>query len=339
MQINNILIVGTGNIGRRHYHLATKLVPEALVYVLTRNKSAKEKSYVPFENQVSYEESLEIHPQIAVLANPSSLHLEYAKKFMYLGAHLLIEKPISNKVCGVFNLIKHANSMSKTLMVGYNLRFLPSLNKFRDLIRFNEIGKIISVQGVVGQNLMKWRVEKDYRESVSAKHELGGGVLLELSHEIDYIRWIFGEIESVYGLLGKLSKLEINVEDSAQILLEFASDNQGSKLVGNLSMDFIRHDPVRQCIAVGERGSLRWNGIVGTVEKWLPEEGVWNNVCEFSNEIDDSYLAEWINFLDSVNNKDYPKVTGMDALKVMQIIEAVRDSSKSGTKVNISKYI
>ena len=336
--ISRILIVGTGGIGRRHYKLATSLISGAEVFVLTRQKSAG-KSYVPIENQLSLEEAKTLNPQIVVLANPSSMHLELARMFAAKGSHLLIEKPISHTADGVIDLINQSIAMSITLLCGYNLRFLPSLNNFRDLIRSSAIGKILSVQGIVGQSLIGWREGIDYRESVSAREDLGGGVLLELSHELDYMRWIFGEVESVFGLLTRQSALEIDVEDSAQVILDFKADSQGGKIIGNLSLDFFRQDPVRQCVAVGERGSLRWNGLTGVVEKWLPEFGVWGIECSFPGEIDNSYVAEWLHFLKCVNNQDSPRVSGTDGYKVLKIIEAIRQSSKLGMRVQVSDSI
>ena len=79
-------------------------------------------------------------------------------------------------------------------MTAYNLRFLPSLQAYRERIQFGVIGKVLSVRCEIGQYLPSWRPGSDYRQAVSASRALGGGALLELSHEIDYLRWIFGEV-------------------------------------------------------------------------------------------------------------------------------------------------
>ena len=104
------------------------------------------------------------------------------------------------------------------LMVGYNFRFYPPLQAMRQALVEGCIGRLISLRAEAGQYLPDWRPGSDYRQGASARRELGGGVVLELSHELDYIRWLGGEVESVGALVGKLSDLEIEVEDTAEIV-------------------------------------------------------------------------------------------------------------------------
>ena len=140
-------------------------------------------------------------------------------------------------------------------MTGYNLRFSPSLMYFNELIKKNIVGQILSVRCEVGQYLPEWRPNKDYRKTVSANFHLGGGVLLELSHEIDYLRWIFGEVDWVRATLAQQSSLVFDVEDSAHLTLGFLPNENGRQLIGTLNLDFIRHDQTRACIAIGEKGA------------------------------------------------------------------------------------
>ena len=125
------------------------------------------------------------------------------------------------------SLINICQSKKIALMTAYNLRFQPSLQEFRKQIKQQRIGKILSVRVEVGQYLPNWRPESDYRKGVSAQKKLGGGVLLELSHEIDYISWIFGDYKWVKAHISKQSNLEIDVEDTAYLLLGFKPDKYG----------------------------------------------------------------------------------------------------------------
>ena len=94
----------------------------------------------------------------------------------------------------ILKLVRMCNSKKSILMVGYNLRHMKSLSKFREILKKKIIGKILSVRSEVGQYLPSWRINSDYKKSVSAREELGGGVLLELSHDIDYLVWLFGKV-------------------------------------------------------------------------------------------------------------------------------------------------
>jgi predicted dehydrogenase len=104
-------------------------------------------------------------------------------------------------------------------MVGYNLRFMKSLKKFREILKKNTIGKILSIRSEVGSYLPSWRPDSDYKKSVSAIKKLGGGVLLELSHDIDYLVWLFGNVKWVSSTIHRQSNLKIDTEDTAHITL------------------------------------------------------------------------------------------------------------------------
>lgn len=336
MIIERVLIVGGGSIGKRHFHIASELLPGATIAILTRNMGA-DKYDTPLNNQLNFDEAIEFNPNIAVLANPSSKHLEFANKFADIGAHVFIEKPMSDSRAGVLELINKCKLHSLSLLCGYNLRFLPSLQRFRQLVQSSEIGKIFSVQSRVGQNLAQWRPNSDYRNSVSAQRELGGGVLLELSHELDYLRWIFGDVEWVSGVLSRQSLLQIDVEDSAQIILGFEEDADGRKLIGNVSLDFFRHDPLRDCTVVGELGSIRWNGILGIVEVWKQGQDAWKVDSSFPGELEQSYISEWLYFLHQIDTKEVDLASGQDSYRVLEMIDAIRSSSELGRKIFINQ--
>jgi predicted dehydrogenase len=333
-----VLIVGLGSIGKRHLRLARELLPNADIRVL-RHKASSE---VPeFSNGCffSIEEAIAFAPQIAVVASPAPFHIATAQALAEISVDLLIEKPLSNSMDGVTQLIETCKKREKILLAGYNLRFLPSLQRFRDLLGEGVIGETLSVRCEIGQYLPSWRPERDYRQSVSACCELGGGVLLELSHEIDYLRWIFGEIEWVNATLSQQSSLEINVEDTAHLTMGFLSATEGHQLIGTVNLDFIRHDTTRLCTAIGVKGSLRWNGLTGEVELFEGGTSVWRSLYRNLGQRDESYLAEWTNFIESVAEHKPPLVSGEDGLRVLEIIEAARRSSELGRKVSVAKAI
>jgi predicted dehydrogenase len=331
--IDRILIVGLGSIGKRHLCLARKLLPNADIRVL-RHQTTSE---VPeFSNGCFFtlKEAIAFAPQIAVIASPAPFHIATAQVFADVGVHLFIEKPLSGSLDGITQLLETCQKQKTVLLTGYNLRFLPSLQRFRDLLSKQVIGKVLSVRCEIGQYLPSWRPDSDYRQGVSARSELGGGALLELSHELDYLRWIFGEVDWVKATLSRQSRLEIDVEDTAHLTLGFVEKADGHQLIGTVNLDFIRHDTTRLCVAIGEKGSLRWNGLTGEVS--LHESGAkeWRELFSHPHQRDDSYLAEWQNFIGCVTEHKTPLITGQDGLKVLQIIEAARHSATSGGQMS-----
>jgi predicted dehydrogenase len=332
---NRILIVGLGSIGKRHLRLARELLPNADIRVLRHQEcdSIPEHANGCFSK---LEEATEFAPQLAVIASPASFHVDVAQSLARVGAHLLVEKPLSASLEGVSQLIDICGKQNTVLMTGYNLRFLPSLQRFRDMLNQRVLGKVLSVRCEIGQYLPSWRPDTDYRQGVSARRELGGGALLELSHELDYLRWIFGEVKWVKATLSRQSSLEINVEDTAHLILGFTSGDEDHQLVASVNLDFIRHDTTRLCTAICKNGSLRWNGLTGVIEQFEAGAKEWRELFRQQHQRDDSYLAEWHHFLDCINAQTVPLISGEDGLKVLQIIDAARQASSAGSEVQIA---
>lgn len=332
--LERLLIVGLGSIGTRHVRLARELVPGVQIAVL-RHKDCQGIPPGIDHCMTSLEEALQFRPQAAVIANPASHHLDVALPLARAGIHLLIEKPISSTIQRVSELIDLCRAQGVILMTGYNLRFLPSLQRFRELLQEKRVGRVLSVRAEIGQYLPTWRPGCDYRTTVSAKAALGGGALLELSHEIDYLRWLFGEIDWVSAIQRKQSELEIDVEDTAHLILGFSHRAGEVQVVASLDMDFIRHDTTRTCTVIGEAGTLRWNALTGTVDLFEQGEKTWQTVFTHQHQRDDSYLAEWRHFLGCITGGTPPPITGQDGLAVLHLIEAARLSSATGSVVSI----
>ena len=327
--IDRILIVGFGSIGKRHLRLARGLMPNANIRVLRyqNNNEVPEYSNGSFAN---LDDAVAFKPQIAVIAGPASFHVSTSQALAENGVHLLVEKPLSSSPSGVSRLLETCRDKNLVLLTGYNLRFLPSLQRYRDLLDERIIGNIFSVRCEIGQYLPTWRPDTDYRMSVSARSEMGGGVLLELSHELDYLRWIFGEVEWIKATLRQQSELEIDVEDSAHLTLGFQPKANKRQLIAQVNIDFIRHDTSRICTTIGEKGSLRWNGLNGVVSFYPSGLNEWLELFSHLHHRDESYLAEWKNFMECVVQHKKPFVTGEDGLKVLEIIEAARSSDAAG---------
>lgn len=333
-KIERLLVVGLGSIGQRHIRIAKDLLPELQIAVLRHQKCDSESDKDILKCFTNIDDAISFQPQAAVIANPATHHIDIAMKLAKAGVHLLIEKPISHESNGVTKLIELCNENNLVLQVGYNLRFLPSLQKFRGLLQTGVIGRQLSVRAEMGQYLPSWRPNTDYRKGVSARKELGGGVLLELSHEIDYLMWLFGNVEWIESSISIQSDLDINVEDTAHLIMGFAEDNIGKRLVANLSLDFIRHDTTRICTVIGEKGTLRWDAVAGIIELFEQDSNCWQEIYRHIAKRDDSYFAEWQNFLASIEGAESPFVNGEDALAVLSIIETIIEES---TNINFRR--
>ncbi|SVD09321.1 uncharacterized protein METZ01_LOCUS362175, partial [marine metagenome] len=226
------LIIGSGNIALRHISNLKELCPQSEIAVLTSktrfSDAKKEKLNLVKNIFFTQEDALSFNPQAVFICNPASLHIQSAKFFAEKGVNLFIEKPLSDNLDEVDRLIKIIQQKQITSMVGYPLRFNKSMKYFKDALMEERIGKIIFVRSRSSSYLPDWRPDTDYRDSVSAQKKLGGGVLLEVSHEVDYLHWIFGESRIYSSYIGKLSDLEVDTEDYAFLLMGFAEKESNS---------------------------------------------------------------------------------------------------------------
>ena len=333
--IKRLLIVGYGSIGKRHARLARNLFPYAKIIIL-RHKVSKRIKYQYADHCVTnLNDAIKFKPQIAVIANPASQHVNVAYPLAKLGVHLLIEKPISNSTRDVMKLVNICKLKKSILTVGYNLRFLESLNKFREILKKNKVGKILSIRSEVGSYFPSWRLESDYKKSVSAIKKLGGGVLLELSHDIDYLVWLFGNVKWVSSTIHRQSDLKIDTEDIAHITLCLSGKYKNKNIIANLNMDFCRHDSTRFCKVIGKLGTLHWNAIDGKIKLFKKGAKQWNTIYKNQVHRDSTYISEWKHFINCIKNNKKPIVTGKDGLKVIKIIEAIKKSSKTSSIVSL----
>ena len=332
-----VLIAGLGSIGKKHLSLMRELLPNADIRIL-RHKACRETikhSNGCFDDQY---EATKYNPQIAVIANPAPLHLPIAEKLVEIGCHLLIEKPLSDDLDAAVSFSNQKLINQVKIQLAYNLRFDRALNFFKNSLSEKIIGNIFSIRCEVGQYLPQWRPNTDYRDSVSARKSLGGGVLLELSHEIDYLRWLFGDISSVSAHIDKHSDLRIDVEDSAYLRLNFTKDYNNAFPVAVVSMDFIRHDQTRTCTVIGSDGSIRWNGVKNKVELWKINGRKWETI--YQDKIDDggSYKAQLESFFSTIIDNKKPKITIQDGIEALKVIQAARSSdSNQGLTVPVNR--
>jgi predicted dehydrogenase len=326
--IKTVLIVGLGSIGKRHASVIKEFFPEVNIVVLRHKQCIKNDidKLGLFKCVTSINEAIAINPQAAIISNPATMHIKVAKELANNGINLLIEKPISDSSIGVQELVNICRENNIILMTAYNLRFLPSLIKFKEQIQANKIGKIYSIRSEAGQYLPSWRPDSDYRNGVSANKKLGGGVLLELSHEIDYLSWIFGSVKWVKSHISKQSDLDVDVEDSANIILGFKGVN-GVELTASLDMDFIRHDVTRKCFVIGEKGTLLWDGICGKVKYFAKDDDYWETIFVSKPDRNFTYIEEIKSFFSSVESNKPPCISGYEGMKVVKVVEAIKKSS------------
>ncbi len=256
-----VLLVGTGSIGRRHLSSLRRLHAELRVEVLREGERAADLGTDGLGAGVSVVTDLDLalrqRPDLMVIANPSAMHLRYLVAAIEHRIPFYAEKPVLTSDADVQVLkrcIEVAGSQMVPSMVGCNLRFLPSLQALRTLVDSGELGRVVRASFEAGQWLPDWRPASDYRASYSASRALGGGVALDLIHEVDAARWLLGDFTRVSGELWRGSSLEIETEDCACLLMKAASGP-----VATVQLDYVSRLPFRRYRLVGDQASAEWD--------------------------------------------------------------------------------
>lgn len=312
--------------GHRHLANLRKLEPAAHMTIWHRQSEAEGEKEVPVPEcslVYSLEDALEAQPDVALITGPASQHIDVGLALAQKGIHLFIEKPLSNSLDGVDTLIDLCRRQSLVLMVGYNFRFYRPLQVMRQAIIEGRVGCPIAFRAEVGQYLPEWRPGSDYRQSVSARRSLGGGAVLELSHELDYARWLLGEVKAVSAWVAHLSSLEIDVEDTAEIILQFENG-----AIGSVHLDMVERACVRTCRVIGTEGTLKWDGLTHRLQLFSAAKDAWADLHP-AKDIDrnEMYLEELKHFLHCVRQDEVPTVDGNDGRSVLAIALAVKMSS------------
>lgn len=299
MRRRNILIVGYGSIGKRH---ARNLIGMGLKpIVLTQYPD--ETRNISFTNNIDQCQYVDF----CIIATPTANHYKDLKNIStYTGCkNYLIEKPLESDLKKAKLLHFFAISNALNVHVAYNMRFIKAFENVKKMID-QEIGRIRLVKIAAGQYLPDWR-SMDYRSSYSAKKLMGGGVHLDLSHEIDYMHWLFGTPRKVLVLLKKkISNLEITSIDYFKGLYEYPS------FLVDVELDYFRRLE-RSIRIIGENQDLLFLDLVGS-RLFINNQEVKNKSLFKAT----SYIEELKEFLDIKPKK---KLCSIDeGLKVMEAI-------------------
>jgi predicted dehydrogenase len=253
------LIAGFGSIGRRHFRNLLSLGERDILVYHTHQSTLPDDELSGFPVESDLRAALSYEPESVIISNPTALHLDVAIPAAQCGCHLLIEKPISHSLARVEELERAVEKYHNRVLVGYQFRFHPGLQQVKKLLDEGVIGNPVSAHAHWGEYLPDWHPWENYQQGYAARPELGGGVVLTLSHPVDYLHWLFGEVESVSAFTGRVG-LNLPVEDTAEIVLRFASG-----ALGSVHLDYLQRPASHWLEIIGTLGSLRWDNADGVV--------------------------------------------------------------------------
>lgn len=317
------LIVGTGSIGKKHIAVLQNLVPD-IRFTLCR-RDAREDEYSQSINAsvfATLDEAVRSAPDFALIATPSAVHLQSLAFFLEKNIPFYIEKPMVSSAADVGklkSLIASVEIMPVT-QSGYMLRHLESLQKFRQIINSGRLGNVVRATLEVGQWLPDWRPEQNYLQSYSANPEQGGGVIMDLSHELDMARYLFGEFDYVTAMSGQFSDLGIESEDTAAILL-----GKRNGPIVTVNLDYIARQLRRKYTVIGDRATAEWDLVKRSIVVDTANDSQSVACAQIDFDMTSAFTNAWKNFLQAAGKHGDTRQDLTDALLSTELAINCRD--------------
>ena len=317
-----ILVIGAGSIGRRHINNLNLLGYDDIdvVDISDSNLDYVKKNFRIKEIFTDFNDALNSKDcDMGFILTPPIYHIPMALELANKGLDLFIEKPLSYNLENVDKLIKIKEDNNLTIMVGYNLRFNFGLRDLKSYIEKGMLGKVYYIRAEVGQYLPDWRPWQDYRKSYTAIKELGGGIILDGSHEIDYVMWLANnKVKEVKTIYDKVSDLEINVEDIAEAILRFENG-----IIASIHLNMIERGYNRYCKVVGEKGSIKWI-FKDDVLEFYDGESKKLMVEKYELDQNHSYLDELKHFFYCIENRSEPLSNVYTAKETLKTVMRIK---------------
>lgn len=295
-----------------------------IILYRTNRSTLPDDELKSYPTETSLDRAISYKPDAVIISNPTSLHLEVAIPAALAGCHLLLEKPISHSMEKVDELCKAVEIGGGKVLVGYQYRFHPGLKKVKELLINGAIGRPLSVRAHWGEYLPGWHPWEDYHLGYSARTDLGGGVILTLSHLLDYLRWLVGEVDALWAFAGKLGDLDISVEDTAEIGLRFSND-----AIGSVHLSYNQKPTTHNLEFIGTAGTIRWDNSKGVVSTYNSAGEEWMDYPLPSGFVrNDLFLAEMRHFISVVGEKEEPICSLADGVQALELALAAKRSAE-----------
>ncbi|MEI7525807.1 MAG: Gfo/Idh/MocA family oxidoreductase [Mariniphaga sp.] len=340
VEINKIFFVGLGGAGQRHLRIFKQLLSSQTDFSAFRSTGSTPLLNPDFSvnHEISVvekygltlfssiDEGLETNPDLIVISTPSALHFDVAKKAAEKKINIFIEKPFSHNLIGIESFANLVISNNLYFLVSFQRRFHPYLCKIKETLDSGRLGKIITAGFNVSSYVPAWHPYEDFKNLYACKPELGGGVLLTEIHELDLCFWYFGMPDYVSCAGGNWSSIKLEVEDTAQITLEYAD------FAVSLNLCFMNQKNQRSLYIDGSDGYLEWSANGNILKINYFEDGNEEVFVNPGYTNDEMFIAQADYFLNSFSRSESEKYIDI-ARSSLTLVQAAKESMQYGLKV------
>ena len=343
-----VLMIGLGSIGQRHLRNLRRLpggesldIAAYRVRGLSRTFSddMRVREGVELEREFGLsvfhdlDEALAWGPDVAFVTNVTSAHVEVATRCAQAGCDLLVEKPLSDSMEGVDELLRIVRSLGLVVAMGFQNRLHPAARELRALLAAGALGDVMHAEAEYGERLSTMHSYEDYRDTYMARADLGGGAVMNLLvHDLDLLQWLLGRPTSVAALAGGASGMEVDVEDCASALISLAGAS-GRAVSAYAHVDFAQYPPTHRLKVLGTRGRVELDFIANTLRVC---EGDEERVREWPGfERNDMFVEELEDFLDCVRERRQPEASLEQGVVSLAMALGIRESMQTGAPVEL----
>ncbi len=323
------LVIGGGSIGKRHIRnlLAIGTKSSDITAVETREDRKKEiKETLKIETvYTSLDEALKSKRyEAAIVCTPTYLHIPMGIQLAEHGVHILMEKPLSHNLEHIEEFKTAVNRNNIIVEIAYIFRYSPSIKKVKELLDSGVIGKVLSVRGEFSEYLPDWHPWEDYRTFFMAKKAQGGGSILDQSHIMDLIHYLIGGFKSVYAFNAKISNLEIEADDIAEMVVILKNGVPVS-----IHTDIFGRDHKKSLEIKGEKGNIFWDHYLNEVCHYDAEKKDTHVDRDFPSDFNLCYIDEIKRFISCCQGKKKPLADLQVGIETMELILAAEKSYQS----------
>lgn len=328
------LIVGLGSMGKRRIRNLKYLKAGEIIGFDTmearRNEAEEKYGIKTFDN---FDHAMKEEPDALIISTPPDLHVKYALEAAKHDKHFFMEASVVDD--GMDELIALCRNKKIVAAPSCTMRFQSSIEKMKELVDSGIIGNIMLFTHHSGQYLPDWHPWEDYRKFYVAKKATGAAREI-VSFELVWLEWVFGQIDTVSCFKGKLSNLEIDIDDAYQCIMKFKNG-----VLGNMLVDVISRVAERSCEIYGEKGNIRWEWGSG-VKLYTADDKKWTEYAEqagtrvtgYDEKIaEEPYIEEIGTFVRAVKGEiKYPYTLEEDK-RVLDVLKDLEKSSDGKTRV------
>lgn len=344
--IKKVLFVGLGGVGQRHLRnlklikgdkveiFAYRIRKEQMVLndklEVVKDETLEEKYSI--RCVASLEEGFEKGVDTVFICNPTSMHLDVLEKCIVNNCNIFIEKPISHSLENFEHINEYLKNYNRVLFVGYQNRYHPCIQKLKNFLEEKEIGRVVSVNAEIGECVKNWHKYEDYRRMYACRKDLGGGVIVTQIHELDYLYYLFGMPQKVYAVGGKLSDLEIDVEDVVDILMTYKMDSFTIPVM--VHEDYLQSPARRKCRVIGTEGKIEIDLLESRINLYDSNgELAFQETYDFNRN--DMFVDEVKDFIACIEENKEATISFDEGVKSLEIAMAVKASLERGCLIEL----